>query len=89
MTEQPIHLVDAGAAQVAYLPTAGAVVSGLPRIGPVPGTAPSQVLPKEAAQSGMGDLIPWGENNDLPQKIIAQASKSTIIPRALTDTAAL
>ncbi|NID13779.1 hypothetical protein [Fibrivirga algicola] len=89
MAEQPIHLVDAGASQVAYLPSAAAVVSGLPQIGSVaPGKAPSQVLPKDTTQ-GTGDLIPWGESNDLPQKIIAQASKSTIIPRALTDTAAL
>ncbi|MBO0946945.1 hypothetical protein [Fibrella forsythiae] len=89
MAEQPIHLVDAGASQVAYLPSAAAVVSGLPRIGPVPGNKPSQVLPKEALQAAQGGVIPWGESNDLPQKIILQASKSTIIPRALTDTATL
>ncbi|MEZ0485434.1 hypothetical protein [Fibrella aquatica] len=85
--DQPIHLNAGGT--VAYLPTAKAVVSGLPQIGTSAVFRPTQPPVKLANQPGDNELIYWGENNSFPQDVVKTASKSTIIPRALTDTATL
>ncbi len=80
---------------VAYLPAVQAVVRGLPQVKGTPKNATELgARPTEPAvhrQDSPGDelITFWGENNDYPQKIIELANKSTIIPQALADKAAL
>ncbi|GAB2571798.1 hypothetical protein [Spirosoma areae] len=82
---------------VAYLPIAQAtvVMKGFPTVKGTPtGPADLGALPTSPVVRRMltpgNDLISfWGENNDYPQKIIDLAAKSTIIPQALADKAAL
>ncbi|UHG93439.1 hypothetical protein [Spirosoma oryzicola] len=90
-----VTLNDAG--NIALLPAARAVVSlkGFPTVKGTP-TSPAElgVMPTEPVKRRMlspGDdkITFWGEGNDYPQKIIELASKSTIIPQAIADKAAL
>lgn len=81
---------------VAYLPTAHATVTlrGFPSVKGTPSGPADLVLPTSPSVRPMltagNELIAfWGENNDYPQRIIELANKSTIIPQALADKAAL
>lgn len=75
--------------RVALMPAASAVVTmrGLPNL--QLGATPTLAVQKPALAPGNADITYWGESNDYPQKIIELANKSTIIPQALTDKAAL
>ncbi|RYC69755.1 hypothetical protein [Spirosoma sordidisoli] len=89
------EVVSNTAGNVAYLPTAKAVVTGLPALKGVPrsgaelGAAPTQPVVKRMESPGDSLITYWGEANDYPQKVIEIASKSTIIPAAIADKSAL
>lgn len=82
---------------VAYLPHAQAtvVMKGFPSVKGTPtgpgdlGLAPISPSVRPMLTPGNELISFWGEGNDYPQKIIELASKSTIIPQALGDKAAL
>lgn len=80
---------------VAFLPAVKAVVKGLPVIKGVVsspadlGARPTQPVIRRADAPGDELITFWGENNDYPQRILELANKSTIIPQALADKAAL
>ncbi len=82
---------------VAFLPAAQAtvVMRGFPTVKGAPagpadlGAAPTNPAVRRMLTPGNERLSFWGENNDYPQRIIELASKSTIIPQALADKAAL
>ena len=81
---------------VAFLPAAQATVhlKGFSAVKGTP-TGPSDLwLPtspsvRNMLTPGNEQIAFWGENNDYPQRIIELANKSTIIPQALADKAAL
>lgn len=90
-----IVLNDTG--NVAILPAARAtvVMKGFPSVKGTPtsvselGAAPTSPIVRNTNAVGNDLITFWGDNNDYPQKIIDLAAKSTIIPQALADKAAL
>lgn len=88
-------LNDAG--NVAYFPTAKAtvVLKGFPSLSNTArtpgdlGAAPTSPVVRPMLTPGDEQICFWGDNNDYPQKMIELAAKSTIIPQALADKAAL
>ncbi|RIV20529.1 hypothetical protein DYU11_21015 [Fibrisoma montanum] len=55
-----------------------------------PGTSPTIVQPDLARYTTAGgDIMPWGEGNDFPQRIFKLYNKSTIIPATLGKVASM
>lgn len=90
-----IVLNDTG--NIALLPSASAavVMKGFAAPSGTP-TGPADLASLPTSPVVRNTLVPgdelisfWGANNDYPQRIIELASKSTIIPQALSDKAAL
>lgn len=85
------------AGNIAYFPAAKAVVSlkgfptpkGTPSTPAELGARPTDPVIRTMNVPGDDLICYWGEGNDYPQKIIKLAGKSTIIPQALADKAAL
>ncbi|RYC69813.1 MULTISPECIES: hypothetical protein [Spirosoma] len=56
---------------------------------PGPGTRPSVVQPDLARFAGSGDIMPWGESNDFPQRITELYNRDPIIPPTLGKVASM
>lgn len=55
-----------------------------------PGSSPSVVVPDESLYAAAGnDLMPWGEGNDFPQRIVDLYNRDPIIPTTLGKLAAM
>lgn len=54
-----------------------------------PGAQPSAAKPQDLVPGAVGDLMPWGNGNDFPQRITALYSKDPIIPTTLGKIAAM
>lgn len=90
-----VILNDTGNIALLPAPRASVTMLGLPSSRSTPGplaelmALPTNPTVRPETTPG-NDLISfWGENNDYPQKILELANKSTIIPQALADKAAL
>lgn len=65
-------------------PTAASIVNT------APGANPSAVQPNQALYPAIsGDIMPWGQGNDFPQRITSLYSKDPIIPTTLGKIAAM
>ncbi len=56
----------------------------------MPGAAPSAVVPNQSLfPTSAGDIMPWGADNDFPQRITKLYAKDPIIPASLGKIAAM
>ncbi|MCX6216484.1 hypothetical protein [Spirosoma sp.] len=60
-----------------------------PPPGQMPGAEPSSVVPDESLYAGLTDLMPWGEGNDFPQRIVELYNRDPIIPTTLGKLSAM
>lgn len=64
---------------VALSPGTGLMVS---LAGSEPGAEPTQSIVKDGLMVSSQEIIPWGDANDFPQKILEKGRRSTILPAA-------
>ncbi|MBD2700144.1 hypothetical protein IC229_05825 [Spirosoma sp. BT702] len=64
--------------------------SGVPKSGLQPGTTPSVAVPDESLYGPtIDDVMPWGDGNDFPQRMVDLYNQDPIIPQTLGKLATM